>query len=515
MAQIKSNWTAPTFSFDAADQPTAWEDFYIRALDYLETLRIKPDVEDREMKGWTEIKMMFTGEDRRALQTLIDNDTITEADQRTPRLALKAIQTAIKEGEHYWHYRDKVLSDIRQQPEEQVHTLSNRIINLINNCNFQDQQTAETLKIMLLQHAIKYHEARDWIRLQDPTTLTYKTLLQHYKQLEQHCEQFKKAQLKGRAELTTLANASVTQTSIHQDAITKHSSHNSCYRCGYSHVNRDCPARGQRCFKCDRLGHFSHLCKVRNTNSHTNSYRYDTRRPSHRRRNSRSSSRSSSRSPSRSSTHQRCPRRHRSPTPYHVDTITITRPNTAPTNSDTEDSSSQHYEYLPKCNKCKNRAPTPLPPSTYSDIDTDNAESEMNFSIYSQEEGNLSTDRTTPETFYIPMTSHDEHQTVFQDHQRRQLSNSPGKSAQNQQNHHFYQHHRHTTDNQPLQGHQHPTAAAEIPPFQDHRQSFQDHRLETTIDSARIHTFQDHTILNSTPNDHHYFQDHHTSARIS
>ena len=100
MAQIKSNWTAPTFSFDEADQPTAWEDFYIRALDYLETLRIKPDVEDQEMKGWTELKMMFTGGDRRALQTLIDNGTITAADQRTPKLALKAIQTAIKDGEH-------------------------------------------------------------------------------------------------------------------------------------------------------------------------------------------------------------------------------------------------------------------------------------------------------------------------------------------------------------------------------------------------------------------------------
>ena len=76
-------------------------------------------MEDQEMKGWTEIKMMFTGGDRKALQTLIDNDTITEADQQTPRLALKAIQTAIKDGEHYWHYRDEVLSDIRQQPEEQ------------------------------------------------------------------------------------------------------------------------------------------------------------------------------------------------------------------------------------------------------------------------------------------------------------------------------------------------------------------------------------------------------------
>ena len=31
MAQISSNWTAPTFSFDAADQPNAWIDFYYRA----------------------------------------------------------------------------------------------------------------------------------------------------------------------------------------------------------------------------------------------------------------------------------------------------------------------------------------------------------------------------------------------------------------------------------------------------------------------------------------------------
>ena len=162
-----------------------WKDFYIRAIDYLKTIDIDPRKEDQQLKGWKQIKMMFTGEDRRALQTLIDNNTITAADQCTPTLALKAIQTAIKEGEHYWHYRDEVLSDIRQQPEEQVHTLSNRIINLVNNCNFQDEQTTETIKIMLLQHAIRFHEACNWIRQQDPDTLTYKTLLQHCKNLEQ------------------------------------------------------------------------------------------------------------------------------------------------------------------------------------------------------------------------------------------------------------------------------------------------------------------------------------------
>ena len=81
MAQINSNWTAPTFSFNAADHPTAWRDFYYRAQDYLEVLRIKPGDEDQEKRGWEQITTMFTGENRQILQTLIDNNIITAADQ--------------------------------------------------------------------------------------------------------------------------------------------------------------------------------------------------------------------------------------------------------------------------------------------------------------------------------------------------------------------------------------------------------------------------------------------------
>ena len=81
MAQINSNWTAPTFSFDAADHPTTWRDFYYRAQDYLELLRIQPKEEDQEKRGWEQITAMFTGESKQILQTLIDNNTITETDQ--------------------------------------------------------------------------------------------------------------------------------------------------------------------------------------------------------------------------------------------------------------------------------------------------------------------------------------------------------------------------------------------------------------------------------------------------
>ena len=177
MAQNNTTrWTAPTFSFNAEDQPATWREFYTRAIDYLETIDIDPEQEDQHKRGWKQIKMMFTGEDRQALQTMIDNNTRTQQDQHTPIQALKAIQTTIKDEEHYWHYRDKIMSDIRQEQQEQVHTLNTRITTLVNNCKFTDQPTTVTMKMMLLQHAIRYHEAHNWIRLQDPATLTYKSL---------------------------------------------------------------------------------------------------------------------------------------------------------------------------------------------------------------------------------------------------------------------------------------------------------------------------------------------------
>ena len=75
---------------------------------------------------------------------------------------------------------------------------------------------------MLLQHAVRFHEARDWIHLQDQSQLTYASLLQYCKTLEQRCEQYQKAQIKGRAELTTLSAATATASSVHQDNVSSY-----------------------------------------------------------------------------------------------------------------------------------------------------------------------------------------------------------------------------------------------------------------------------------------------------
>ena len=84
------------------------EQFYIHTLDYLETIDIDPDKQDENKRGWHQIKMMFQGDDRQILQDLTDNNIINPEDQLTPTSTLKAIQSTLKEDEHFWHFRNEV-----------------------------------------------------------------------------------------------------------------------------------------------------------------------------------------------------------------------------------------------------------------------------------------------------------------------------------------------------------------------------------------------------------------------
>ena len=135
--------------------------------------------------------------------------------------------------------------------------LSECICDLITKSEFTHAPTIEMLKIMVLQHAVKYHEARDWIRQQDQSQLTYQALLSHCKMLEVWCEQYQKAKERGHANLASITAAT---SSLHLDAPSLSSKH-CCKKCGYSHPNNKCPAKGQQCYACRGYNHYTALCQ--------------------------------------------------------------------------------------------------------------------------------------------------------------------------------------------------------------------------------------------------------------
>ena len=56
-------------------------------------------------------------------------------------------------------------SHVHQLPDKSTHALNTRITALVNQYKFFNDETREMLMIMVLQHAVVYHEAQDWIQL--------------------------------------------------------------------------------------------------------------------------------------------------------------------------------------------------------------------------------------------------------------------------------------------------------------------------------------------------------------
>ena len=61
MAQNNPRWTAPSFSFDTADQPTTWRDFYTRAIDYVEAIGIDPEEEYQQKRDGNKSQRCLQG----------------------------------------------------------------------------------------------------------------------------------------------------------------------------------------------------------------------------------------------------------------------------------------------------------------------------------------------------------------------------------------------------------------------------------------------------------------------
>ena len=70
---------------------------------------------------------------------------MTPEHMHNPKAALNAIGTTIKSEEHFWAYRDELMSDLQQLPDEGIHVLSQCICDLITKSKFGNAQTTETI----------------------------------------------------------------------------------------------------------------------------------------------------------------------------------------------------------------------------------------------------------------------------------------------------------------------------------------------------------------------------------
>ena len=92
------------FSISTPQKSENWRAFDTRAINYLEALNIDAEEANNNKTGWKQLKMMFKGEDRQILQTLIDNGTITLESQKMPWHVLDAIITTIISTDHFWYF---------------------------------------------------------------------------------------------------------------------------------------------------------------------------------------------------------------------------------------------------------------------------------------------------------------------------------------------------------------------------------------------------------------------------
>ena len=109
---------------------------------------------------------------------------------------------------------------------------------------------------MLPHHAVHYHEAQDWICIQNQHELTYQSLLFHLKLFKSRCKQYQEAKEKGCTDLTTITEASSIASSIHQHTLNTKSK---CTQ--YIHLRNTFPAYCKECFNCNGIGHFTALCR--------------------------------------------------------------------------------------------------------------------------------------------------------------------------------------------------------------------------------------------------------------
>ena len=267
----ESDFIRPKMKWDAADQQKAFQTFKEASTMYM----ITRDVKKKDMHAHI---YMLLGERGKPLW-----DTMTKVVDQATRESddgAEAIWTELEKNfaasTSFWTYREELYSGLKQGPEESITHLDNRILNILNECSYTNDEI-KSRRVEAFLQAVKYFEVKKFIREQKQD-VDFNLILDKAKTHERTLADYKSYTGKdGAASSAHTLSSSMTvdamkgnknrrreETRQHRGRSQRRQDSKTCSRCGTSHKPRNCPAWGKTCRICKGKNHFHQMCRSGN-----------------------------------------------------------------------------------------------------------------------------------------------------------------------------------------------------------------------------------------------------------
>ena len=207
---------------------------------------------------------------------LFDNWTLTEEQRHNPEDVWSAFQNYFEPKSNFRLARFQ-LRDLVQQANESIDTYVNRLKVQAQKCNFSSTSIQEDNIIDQIIKGTHHAAIRKQLLDHDPSKLTLNKVLDFARTFEatqSQLQQFSQAQA---------SSISAVKKHYSKPAKPKQTQHktNLCKFCGGPYHKRDvCPASGQSCNRCHKIGHWGKVCRSTDLTKKSPKNKHDTHQKS-------------------------------------------------------------------------------------------------------------------------------------------------------------------------------------------------------------------------------------------
>jgi hypothetical protein len=193
---------------------------------------------------------------------IFDNmSNLSEENKTNPDSVWEAFRTYFEPKSNYRLARFQ-LRDMRQLPNEPIDSFMTRLRSQAQKCKFSSTAETEDNLIDQIIKGVAHDSIRKKLLDQEPDKLTLDNCIKYARTIEATNAHFQSLQAVGVSEISrnrkpTQKHVVKSQTKKPETKLKLQNKPTNCYFCGGKKHNRDqCPAKNQKCNKCQKMGHW-------------------------------------------------------------------------------------------------------------------------------------------------------------------------------------------------------------------------------------------------------------------